>query len=54
VLEEKKAIVEKVLRTGKTGPVMSRVGSVMQSLNNQGDPKLIQQMIKASIEEMNH
>jgi len=54
VLEEKKVIVEKVLRTGKTGPVMSLVGSVMQNLNKRGDPKLIQQMIKASIEEMKH
>lgn len=54
VLEEKKTIVQKILRTGKTGPVMSLVGSVMQKLNKRGDPKLIQQMIAASIKEMEH
>ena len=52
VLEEKKKIVDKIIKTGKTGPLMSLVGSVMQKLNKRGDPKLIQRKLTDHIEKM--
>lgn len=41
VLQSNAAIVDKIVKTGKTGPVMALVGKVMQMLNKRGDPKQI-------------
>lgn len=45
VFTQNDAIVTKILKTGKTGPISALVGKVMQQLNKRGDPKQIQQLV---------
>jgi Asp-tRNA(Asn)/Glu-tRNA(Gln) amidotransferase B subunit len=42
-------IVQKILKTGNKGPVMSLVGKVMDVVNRKGDPIVIQNLINDEI-----
>ncbi len=42
-------IVQKIIKTGNKGPVMSLVGKVMDAVNRKGDPIVIQNLINDKI-----
>lgn len=52
VLEDDKAIVDKIKATGVAGPIKALVGNVMKRTNRRGDPKKIFEIIKAKIDKM--
>lgn len=52
IVEENKEIVQKVIATGKTGPIMSLVGTVMQVTNRKSDPVVIKHLIIDMVEEI--
>ena len=51
VTEQNTVIMDKVIKTGKDGPVMSLVGKVMKAVNRRGDPVEIRAMIEEAIEK---
>ena len=50
IIEGNKAIVDKVIATGRDGPVMALVGQVMKKLNRRGDPVQIRHTIEQQIQ----
>ena len=49
IILKNKEIVQKIIKTGKTGPTMALVGQVMELLNKRGDPKMIKVLIDDAI-----
>ena len=45
VVNKNPQIVQKILKTGNEGPVMSLVGKVMEAVNRRGDPVVIKSLI---------
>lgn len=45
VVNKNPQIVQKILKTGNEGPVMSLVGKVMEAVNRRGDPVAIKSLI---------
>lgn len=52
VMKEHAQVVQKILKTGKTGPVMALVGQSMKKLNKRGDPKVIQGLIEERLDRL--
>ena len=52
VLSENQDIVKKILKTGKSGPIMALVGKVMQALNRRGDPLVVKNTVTEAIEKL--
>lgn len=52
IVAENKDIVDKVISSGKNGPVMSIVGAVMQATNRRSDPVVIKHLIMDMIEDL--
>lgn len=52
VMKEQAQVVQKILKTGKTGPVMALVGQSMKKLNKRGDPKVIQGLIEERLDRL--
>lgn len=52
VMAERSKIVEKILKTGKTGPVTKLIGEVMVKLNRRGDPQTIRELIDMKLERL--
>lgn len=52
IVDENKEIVQKVITSGKTGPIMSLVGTAMQITNRKSDPVVIKHLIIDMIEEI--
>ena len=50
VLEQNDLIVDKIIKTGKEGPVKALVGKVMKVSNRKGDPLRIKSLIEDAIE----
>jgi Asp-tRNA(Asn)/Glu-tRNA(Gln) amidotransferase B subunit len=49
IIAQNSNIVDKIIKTGKTGPIMALVGQVMQATNRRGDPVLIKHLINEQI-----
>ena len=52
VVNKNPQIVQKILKTGNEGPVMSLVGKVMEAVNRRGDPVVIKSLINDKLTQV--
>ena len=52
VVNQNPQIVQKILKTGNEGPVMSLVGKVMEAVNRRGDPVVIKSLIHEKLTQV--